>query len=128
MCRLIGKVIANLKQKEKKRLLAGQDEMTVLIMQLQRDDARCHVRQNDERRIPHLLLVPENVPELQMIEGKTMMVHMDETYRINKHNIGLLHGFCSSNIKITYTLRYCFMQTAKEVDLTWILESFNNLG
>ena len=56
-----------------------------------------------------------------------MMVHMDKIYRTNNHNTGFLHTDFSSNTNITYTLGYCFMQTAKQVHFMWTLESLTKL-
>ena len=68
--------------------------MTTLLTQMQGADARYHVRHNKEWGVTHPLLGIDTFPELQRIEGKIMVVHMDENYATNKHNIGLLYLVC----------------------------------
>ena len=38
------------------------------------------------------------------------------------------HIVCSTNINVTYTLGYCFTQTATEEDLGWIFYTFVEAG
>ena len=61
MCWLIEVDNFNAKQKGNKRILAGQDEMTALRMQPLVDNAKYHVRLNDEGAFNFILLVSKNV-------------------------------------------------------------------
>ena len=82
----------------------------------------------DTLRISHLLIIPSSVPHFIQEERIKADVQIDETYRTNKYGSRMLHSISSTNTNVTYTLGYCFMQTATEYDLTWILHTFVEAG
>ena len=50
-------------------------------------------------------------------------MQIDESYRTNKYGAGMLHVISSTSTNITYKLAFYFLQSARQVDLTWILKT-----
>ena len=73
-----------------------------------------------ESHITYLHAILNIIPLLLFLERRTAVLQIDETYRKNKYGAGMFHVISSTSTHIKYTLAFCFLQSEKQVKLTWI--------